>query len=221
MITSNSISVANNDNVSLLEKYFPLSVLQKKQFTDFGTAFKEWNAKINLISRKDIEHLYLHHILYSLCIAKLIRFKAGTRLADIGTGGGFPGLPLAILFPDCSFLLVDSIGKKINAVSEMAASIGLSNVHTAQERVENLDDEVDFVTGRAVSDVKEFFNSCVKLIGEKDNNSIPNGILYLKGGDLSMEQKAFKKYLNIYPVSIWFDEEFFITKSLIHLPAFH
>src|ERR1700691_1569193 len=140
----------NSDNVSLLLKYFPLTEKQQALFKKLGELYHEWNAKINLISRKDMEHLYLHHILHSLSIAKLITFKEGTKIIDVGTGGGLPGIPLAIMFPDCSFLLVDSIGKKIKVVQEIINSLGITNAYAINERAENLDEKVDFVTGRAV-----------------------------------------------------------------------
>jgi len=157
-------AVLSENNTSLLLKYFSLSEKQQALFTQLGSLYQEWNQKINLISRKDMEHLYLHHILHSLSIAKLISFKDGTKIIDVGTGGGLPGIPLAIMFPNCYFLLVDSIGNKIKVVEEIVNSLGLENVLAVNDRAENIDEQVDFVTGRAVSNLNDFYSRVQHLI---------------------------------------------------------
>ncbi len=181
--------------------------------------YMDWNAKINVISRKDIENLYTNHVLHSLSIAKLIRFQPGTRILDVGTGGGFPGIPLAILFPDVQFHLVDSIGKKLKVVEAVAEALQLQNVKTTHCRVEELPGTYDFIVSRAVTDLPTFYQWVRKKADKKSCNSLENGILYLKGGDLEKELKALpvKRYYE-YPVSVWFEEAFFKEKQIIHVP---
>jgi len=205
------------DGVSLLLKYFPLTENQQEKFTRLGYLYRDWNQKINLISRKDIEHLYLHHILHSLSIAKLIQFKAGTKIIDVGTGGGFPGIPLSIMFPEASFLMVDSIGKKINVVKDIIQSLGLKNAIAIQDRGEYLNEKADFVTGRAVSDIGAFYNTVKQLIRKESSNTIPNGIIYLTGGEISREVAPFGTRGRIYPISDWFKESYFETKKVVYL----
>lgn len=205
------------DGVPLLLKYFSLSDLQKEQFTTLGTLYRDWNQKINLISRKDIEHLYLHHILHSLSIAKLIQFKEGTKIIDIGTGGGFPGIPLAIMFPQCSFFMVDSIGKKIMVVNEIIKSIELKNSRALQERAENITEKADFVTGRAVSDIGAFYNTVKKLILHEKKNTLPNGIIYLAGGEVRRDIAPFGSRAIVHEISEWFEESYFESKKVIYL----
>jgi 16S rRNA (guanine527-N7)-methyltransferase len=210
----------SEDNVSLIQKYFPLTEKQKDLFEKLGLLYHEWNQKINLISRKDMEHLYLHHILHSLSIAKLISFKDGTKIIDVGTGGGLPGIPLAIMFPQCSFLLVDSIGKKIKVVEEIITSLGLKNAFAENNRSENIDEDVDFVTGRAVSNLQDFYSRVQHLIlpsKKKSDNSLPNGLLYLSGGDVETDMGRLKEKATIYPLDIWFSEEYFKPKVIVHV----
>lgn len=200
-------------------KYFPkLTNIQRKQFTALPDLYKEWNDKINVISRKDVENIVERHILHSLAIAKLLTFKPGTHILDVGTGGGFPGIPLAIMFPESTFHLIDSIGKKIQVVNGVAEAIGLTNVTADHMRVQQTTDKYDFVVSRAVTAFPKFVAMARKTIAEKDKNALPNGILYLKGGDFSEELKPFKKDISIVNISDWFSEDFFDTKKVIHLP---
>lgn len=205
----------------IIFSYFSnLTELQKKQFEQLLPLYKEWNEKINVVSRKDIDLLYERHVLHSLGIAKIVSFRPGTKILDVGTGGGFPGIPLAILFPECKFHLVDSIGKKITVVKEVAAALGLKNVTTQQIRAEGLKEKYDFVVSRAVTDLSEF----VKWVNGKFNkqvifNELDNGILYLKGGDLEEELKPFGNDTTVFPLNAFFKEEFFETKKVVYLPA--
>lgn len=203
--------------MELINKYFPeLTETQKQQFAALGALYSEWNAKINVISRKDIDNFYEHHVLHSLSIAKAVQFKPGTKVLDLGTGGGFPGVPLAIMFPETSFLLVDSVGKKLSVINAVAAEIGLANVTTLHERVENVPGQFDFVTSRAVTKLDEAWGWVSVKISGNHANDIPNGLLYLKGGDISGEIPA-KVELERYELSDWFAGEYFAEKSLVHL----
>lgn len=204
--------------MDIILKYFSrLTPEQKMMFEQLLPLYTDWNAKINVISRKDIDQLYERHVLHSLAIAKFIRFTPGTRVLDVGTGGGFPGIPLAVLFPETHFHLVDSIGKKIKVVNVIAGSLGLKNVTAEQIRVEQLKGKYDFVVSRAVTQLPEFFNWVQKNISQKQQNAVPNGILYLKGGNLDAETRPYKKRAFVQELSGYFDEEFFETKKLVYV----
>ena len=203
--------------MEIILKYFPnLSELQIEQFSKLQDLYEQWNVHINLISRKDIENLYLKHVLHSLSIAKVIDFADGTKILDVGTGGGFPGIPLAILFPNVEFLLVDSIGKKINVVKEIADKIGIKNLKAEHKRAEQVTGKFDFVVSRAVTKMKVFQQWVRKKISSKRKNILNNGILYLKGGDLSYELKGIKN-ANIYDIPKYFEEDFFETKKIVYI----
>jgi 16S rRNA (guanine527-N7)-methyltransferase len=205
--------------MDLIKKYFPyISAEQNEQFLNFEKSFAEHNTKLNLISRKDIDNLRIHHILHSLAIAKALKFRDGTRILDVGTGGGFPGIPLAIMFPETEFMLIDSIAKKIVAASETAQEIGLKNVKTLVSRSENIKEKFDFVTARAVTAFPKFVNSVNHCIKKQQINTLPNGILYLKGGEFQEEIAEFKKYAIIYKIADFFEEDYFETKKIIYLP---
>lgn len=207
-------------SAELIFSYFPdLTNHQKEQFIQLEPLYKEWNEKINVISRKDIEQLYLHHVLHSLGIAKIISFADGTQILDVGTGGGFPGIPLAILFPKAHFHLVDSIGKKIIVVKEVAAALGLKNVTVQQIRAEEITNMFDFVISRAVTELTPFVGWVRKLFAPKSFNKIQNGILYLKGGDLEKELKPFGNKVRINDLKDYFTEDFFETKKVVYLSA--
>ena len=202
--------------MQIIHKYFPeLSEKQIKQFADLQNLYEYWNAKINVISRKNIETLYTNHILHSLAIGKIIQFKKGTKILDIGTGGGFPGIPLAILFPEVNFLLVDSIGKKIKVVNEVTKAIGLTNVRTLHERAENIKENFDFVVSRAVTNMTAFKKWVKGKFNNTHNNTLNNGILYLKGGDLSKELKGITHTKT--EIADLFEEDFFKTKKVIYI----
>lgn len=204
--------------MDIIFTYFPdLNSRQVDQFRQLDELYRSWNEKINVVSRKDIDHLYVHHVLHSLAIAKVIQFKAGTKILDVGTGGGFPGIPLAILFPECRFHLVDSIGKKIKVVTEIARELGLSNVHAEQIRAENLKRKYDFIVSRAVTALPEFYSWVRNKIEPSDKNALPNGILALKGGNVESELVDFRKRATVYPISSFFKEEFFETKKIVYL----
>ncbi len=200
-------------------KYFPeLSGEQQEKFRELGSLFNSWNGKINLVSRKDQPHLYERHILHSLSIAKVVSFTNGSRILDVGTGGGFPGVPLAIMFPEAKFTLVDSIGKKIRVVNEIIAELNLSNATTITARAETLKGDWHFITSRAVSAFPQFYNLIGRKISREQFNVLPNGILYLKGGDFEDEISAFRPNIRIFSISDYFSEDFFETKKIIYLP---
>jgi 16S rRNA (guanine527-N7)-methyltransferase len=204
--------------MDIIRKYFPdLTDQQVSDFARLGSLYEEWNSKINVISRKDIEQLYERHILHSLAIAKIIQFKPGTSVLDVGTGGGFPGIPLAILFPEVSFLLIDSIAKKIKVVTEVSGALNLPNVKAEHQRVEDIKQKFDFVVSRAVTAFPRFVEMVRTKVSSQSKNTLPNGILYLKGGDFEDEISPFGKQVKVYDLQNYFQEEFFETKRLIHL----
>jgi len=206
-------------NIDILLHYFPdLTSLQKDQFLKIFELYKEWNDKINVVSRKDIDNLYVNHVLHSLGIAKVASFKPGTTILDVGTGGGFPGIPLAILFPETQFHLVDSIGKKITVVKNVAEGLGLKNVKAEQIRAEQIKGEYDFIVSRAVTRLKEFYGWVNRKVRKKSNHELYNGILYLKGGDLQEELAELNKAHQIFDLSDFFAEEFFQTKKVVYVP---
>ncbi len=203
----------------IILKYFPnLTEKQVAQFSQLFELYSYWNAQINVISRKDIEELYERHVLHSLGIAKVCTFKAGESVLDVGTGGGFPGIPLAILFPETQFHLVDSIGKKIKVVKEVASALGLENLQADHLRAEQIKSKFNFVISRAVTRLGEFYPWIQGKFKKDAINAIPNGILYLKGGDLEEEIKESKLKAELYPLSAYFDEEFFDTKFVVYVP---
>ena len=204
--------------MDLLSKYFPdLTVEQTGRFALMEECYKDWNTRINVVSRKDVDELYLRHVLHSLGIAKVQSFKPGSKIIDVGTGGGFPEIPLAVLFPEVNFHLVDSIGKKIKVVEEVAAALELDNVQVTNARVESLQGSYDFVISRAVAQMSTFVRWVRHLVAPESHHQLANGILYLKGGDLSEELRPFPKS-NIYRLSEYFQEDFFETKYVVHLP---
>jgi 16S rRNA (guanine527-N7)-methyltransferase len=192
--------------------------LQKKQFAQLGILYPEWNEKINVISRADIEHLYERHILHSLAIAKIIKFKPSTQILDVGTGGGFPGIPLAILFPDVKFHLIDSIGKKIKVVQDIIIALDLKNAKATHLRAEDDTEEYDFILSRAVTHIKIFYDWVHKKCSKESSNDLQNGILYLKGGDITEEFAELKAPFTVFQLSAHFDTPFFETKKLVHVP---
>ena len=202
--------------MQVILKYFPdLSKKQIKQFSELQELYEHWNAQINVISRKDISELYINHVLHSLALAKVVQFEKGTKILDIGTGGGFPGIPLAILFPEVQFLLVDSIGKKIKVVNEVSTSIGLTNIRTMHQRAENINESFDFVVSRAVTNMTDFKKWVKGKFNNKHNNVLKNGILYLKGGDLTQELRGISH--TKYEIADFFEEDFFKTKKVIYI----
>lgn len=200
-------------------KAFPsLTATQIEQFHALLPLYKEWNEKINVISRKDIDNLYAHHVLHSLAIAQYIRWKPGTQILDFGTGGGFPGIPLAIMFPECNFKLIDGTGKKIKVVNAVAQAIGLKNVEAVHLRGEEEKGKFDFVVSRAVMPLPDLVKIVRKNISTSQRNALPNGLICLKGGNLVAETQAFKNKVQLTPISQWFDNEWFNDKHLIYLP---
>lgn len=205
--------------MDIILKYFPnLSEEQKRQFEALYDLYFDWNSKINVISRKDIENLYIHHVLHSLGIAKVIQFKDGSQIMDVGTGGGFPGVPLAILFPKCDFLLVDSIGKKIKVATEVSTAIGLKNIKFRHCRAEEEKGKFDFVVSRAVMPLGDLVKIIRKNISHEQQNPLPNGLICLKGGELQNEVQAFRKFVEIDDLSSFFEGEFFETKKVVYVP---
>ena len=204
----------------LISKYFPhLSAQQQEQFARLDGLYREWNAKINVISRKDMDNLYLHHVLHSLAIGKAIRFKNGTRILDFGTGGGFPGIPLAILFPQCQFRLIDGTGKKITVAKAVASDIGLQNVEAIHRRGEEETSKFDFVVSRAVMPLPDLAKIVRKNIRHEQRNASPNGLICLKGGTLVEELKLFQRIAEVMPLTDFFDEEWFKEeKKLVYIP---
>jgi len=204
--------------MELILKYFPdLTEKQKQQFSSLYDLYTDWNAKINVISRKDIANLYEHHVLHSLGIAKVIRFKSGTRIMDLGTGGGFPGIPLAIMFPDVQFHLMDSIGKKVRVATEIANAIGLQNVTFRHARAEEEKQLFDFVVSRAVMPLADLLKIVRKNIAKEQHNALPNGLICLKGGELQNEAMPFKHKTTLFDLKDYFEEEFFETKKVVYV----
>ena len=202
-----------------VKKYFKtLTDEQLRQFAMLDELYHEWNAKINVISRKDIDNLYEHHVLHSLAIAKAANFRAGTEILDFGTGGGFPGVPLAILFPECRFKLIDGTGKKIHVAQEVAAAIGLKNCRAEHLRGEDERGRFDFVVSRAVMPLPDLVKIVRKNISKKQQNATPNGIVCLKGGNLEAEVQPFRNIVEVMPISNWFEEEWFKEKNVVYLP---
>jgi len=201
-------------------KYFPeLTDEQRKQLEALDALYRDWNEKINVISRKDIDHLYEHHVLHSMAIAKIIRFQAGSKILDFGTGGGFPGIPLAILFPDCDFKLIDGTGKKIRVAQEVCNAIGLRNCHPEHLRGEEEKGKYDFVVSRAVMPLPDLYKIVRKNISQEQRNALPNGIICLKGGDLQEETRPYRNIVDITDINQFFDEDWFQEKNIIYLPC--
>lgn len=204
--------------MELITKYFPqLTEEQRSQYATLDALYRDWNSKINVISRKDIDNLYEHHVLHSLGIAQIIRFRSGSRIMDLGTGGGFPGIPLAILFPECQFHLVDSIGKKVRVATEVAQSIGLKNVTFCHERAEEEKQRFDFVVSRAVMPLADLVKIVRKNIAPRPQNALPNGLICLKGGELANETLPFKHRATLWDLKEYFEEEYFQTKKVVHV----
>jgi len=205
--------------MELILKYFPnLTEIQKSQFEALYALYTDWNEKINVISRKDIENLYEHHVLHSLAIAEILHFQPGTSILDVGTGGGFPGIPLAILFPEVKFVLIDSIGKKIKVGTEVATAIGLKNITLKHLRIQDEKDKFDFVVSRAVMPLGDLIKLVQKNINKKHKNALPNGLICLKGGELHHEVLPYKNIAEMYEVSDYFTEEYFKTKKAVYVP---
>lgn len=215
---SEAINQLDIAGVEVIKEYFSLTPLQAQQFAALGALYREWNAKINVISRKDIDNLYPHHIIHSLAIAKVLNFQPGTTLLDVGTGGGFPGIPMAILFPECQFTLIDSIGKKIKVATEIAKAIGLTNVTCIQERVEMEKGKFDFVISRAVMSLGDLVKLIRKNVSSRHQNAMPNGLMVLKGGNLEGEIQPYRKYVEITDISTIFTGEWYKEKAVVYLP---
>jgi 16S rRNA (guanine527-N7)-methyltransferase len=204
----------------ILIKYFPgLNNSQIERFRSLESVYRYWNQRINVISRKDIDNLYLKHVLHSLAIARFMQFNPGCKIMDVGTGGGFPGIPLAIMFPDCDFILLDSIAKKIKVVQEVCTEIQLRNVTTINDRVENIKGSFDFAVSRAVTGLPQFYRWVRPLVSKISNHSMPNGIIALKGGDIQNELGRLFEKASIINISSYFEEEFFASKQLVYLPV--
>ena len=202
-----------------IRKYFTeLTATQLEQLTQLGELYRTWNERINVVSRKDIDNLYLHHVLHSLAIAKYVQFKAGTRVLDFGTGGGFPGIPLAIVFPECRFKLIDRTAKKIRVTQEIAAAIGLTNATAEQKAGEEERGEYDFVVSRAVMPLPDLMKIVKKNISREQRNALPNGLICFKGGNLDAETCTVKKVVDITPVGNWFEDEWFEEKNVVYVP---
>ena len=200
-------------------KYFPsLSSLQKDKISMLQPLYLRWNSKINVISRKDMDNFFIHHVLHSLSIAKIISFKSRTRILDVGSGGGFPGIPLAIMFPESEFTLLDSVKKKTGVISAIAEELNLDNVTTVRKRAENEESKYDFITGRTVTQFNKFVKLTTKNILTNGNNTLKNGILYLKGGEIDEELAAFRDKIIVWNIKEFFNEPFFETKKIIYLP---
>lgn len=207
------------DSVELIYHYFPdLTALQQDRFRELKSLYEYWNKQINVISRKDFDFFYERHVLHSLAIAKVITFNKNTNILDVGTGGGFPGIPLAVLFPDVSFHLIDSIGKKIKVVNEVAKELKLENTRTTHERAENIREKYDFIVSRAVTAMPIFLSWIDNKFTNQQKNALSNGVLYLKGGDLTEEMKTIKQPTSIYLIHDYFNENFFETKKVVYLP---
>lgn len=204
---------------SIIKYFSNLSAVQIERFSALGDLYREWNGKINVISRKDIDNLYVHHILHSLAIARIITFTPGSRILDVGTGGGFPGIPLAIMFPECEFLLVDRTGKKIKVATDVAEKTGLENVRLTQCDVSEVKEVFDFAVSRAAMSMSDLVKLCRKNIAKRQQNAIPNGVIALKGGELQHEIAPFKKIAVVYNLSDFFDEEYFKTKKGVFVPV--
>lgn len=203
-----------------IKKYFKnLTEEQTKQLERLNELYHDWNSKINVISRKDIDNLYLHHVMHSMAIAKAVNFRPGTKILDFGTGGGFPGVPLSILFPECTFKLIDGTGKKIHVATEVANAIGLKNCHPEHLRGEEEKGQYDFVVSRAVMPLPDLVKIVKKNISKRQQNALPNGVICLKGGDLQAEIKPFKNVVELTELSTFFDEEWFKEKYIIYLPV--
>lgn len=204
--------------MDIIKKYFPtITDLQAEQFAQLEGLYNDWNSKINVISRKDIQNLYEHHVLHSLGIAKIVNFRDGTSIMDLGTGGGFPGIPLAILFPNVSFHLVDSIGKKVRVADEVATALGLKNVRFSHARAEEIKDKYDFVVTRAVMPMIDLVKVARKNIQKEQHNALPNGIIALKGGELNSEIASMRDISTVWDLGDYFEEEFFKTKKVVHV----